>query len=190
MHDRERLRDAHCGAAALRRQSAMRGADCHAIIFAILIAASAICQLRVLGQKCSDCGGTRHGRPHCEPLPRGLRPLAARPGRASGPRRPQAIDWYEAGNKRVRRRRRRLRPLVRRRRSATPASMRSTAMSTRGRGEQAAIIYDCPVTGTKRTITYRRAAGPRCRRSPPCCAISASARATASSSTCRWCRRR
>ena len=29
----------------------------------------------------------------------------------------------------------------------------------RGRGDQTAIIYDSPVTGTKRTITYRRTAG-------------------------------
>ena len=54
-----------------------------------------------------------------------------------------------------------------------------------GRGEQAALIYDSPVTGAKRTYTYgetarrgrdarRRAAGSRRR-----------ARATASSSTCR-----
>ena len=38
--------------------------------------------------------------------------------------------------------------------SATPATTRSTVMSIAGRGTQAAIIYDSPVTGTKQTITY------------------------------------
>ena len=66
----------------------------------------------------------------------------------------QAIDWIEPAEEGVRPGRRRLRPLVRRRRRATPATTRSTAMSTRGRGEQPAIIYDSPVTSTKRIITY------------------------------------
>ncbi len=59
----------------------------------------------------------------------------------------------------------------------------------RGRGAQPAIIYDSPLTGTKRILTYDllltevqvlaallRDFGVR--------------RATASSSTCRWCRKR
>ena len=59
-----------------------------------------------------------------------------------------------------------------------------------GRGEQAAIIYDSPLAGVKAHHHLSSPARPRRRCSPPCCAISASARATASSSTCRWCRRR
>jgi hypothetical protein len=59
-----------------------------------------------------------------------------------------------------------------------------------GRGDQAAIIYDSPLAGTKAhhhlSPPDDRDAGAR----RACCAISASARATASSSTCRWCRRR
>ena len=59
-----------------------------------------------------------------------------------------------------------------------------------GRGDQPALIYDSPVTGTVRTFTYARAArrGRALRRAR--CAGSASSRATASSSTCRWCPRR
>ena len=73
--------------------------------------------------------------------------------------------------------------------SSTPASTRSTGTSTRGRGEQAALIYDSPVTGTVRTYTYARAAG----RGRPVRRRAARprrrARATGSSSTCRWCPR-
>ena len=58
-----------------------------------------------------------------------------------------------------------------------------------GRGAQTAIVYDSPVTGTQRAITYAELRT-RSRRSPPCCRTSASRRATASSSTCRWSRRR
>ena len=55
-----------------------------------------------------------------------------------------------------------------------------------GRGEQAALVYDSPVTGGLRRISYRelRTRSPA---SPACYAISAWKRATASSSTCRWC---
>ena len=37
---------------------------------------------------------------------------------------------------------------------STPATTRSTATSTRGRGDQAALIYDSPVTGTGAAFTY------------------------------------
>ena len=36
-----------------------------------------------------------------------------------------------------------------------PATTRSTAMSTGGRADQAALIYNSPVTGTKASFTYR-----------------------------------
>ena len=39
--------------------------------------------------------------------------------------------------------------------SSTPATTRSTATSSGGRAEQAALIYDSPVTGTKKSFTYR-----------------------------------
>ncbi len=54
-----------------------------------------------------------------------------------------------------------------------------------GRGEQAALIYDSPVTGTKRTLHLRRTARRRQPVSPVCCVASASARATAWCCTCR-----
>ena len=46
-----------------------------------------------------------------------------------------------------------------------------------GRGDQAALIYDSPVTGTSRTYTYRELLK-RSRGSPGCCAAWTSARAT------------
>ena len=59
-----------------------------------------------------------------------------------------------------------------------------------GRGDQAALIHDSPVTGTQRTLHLRPAA----RRGRPvrrrAARARASARATASSSTCRWSPRR
>ena len=38
---------------------------------------------------------------------------------------------------------------------STPATTRSTGTSTAGRGDQPALIYDTPVTGTVRSLTYR-----------------------------------
>jgi propionyl-CoA synthetase len=58
-----------------------------------------------------------------------------------------------------------------------------------GRGDQAAIIYDSPLAGTKRVLTYHRSS-PRRRCWPRCCATSASLRAIASFFICRWCRKR
>ena len=55
----------------------------------------------------------------------------------------------------------------------------------RGRGEQPALIYDSPVTGTKRTYHLCASCRTRSRRSRRCCRTSASRKATASSSTCR-----
>ena len=49
--------------------------------------------------------------------------------------------------------------------NATPATTPSTATSRSGRGEQAAIIYDSPVTGTKRTHHLPRRCATRWRRS-------------------------
>ena len=60
-----------------------------------------------------------------------------------------------------------------------------------GRGTQPAIIYDSPVTGTKQTITYAALqTKTEIARRHPRNMTSASRKATASSSTCRWCRRR
>ena len=92
------------------------------------------------------------GRPH-EPLPRSLRALDARPGRLLG--RGRAGDrLVRAGDQNLRQRRRRLRPLVHRRRPATPATTRSTATWSAAARSRPAIIYDSPVTQTKRVITY------------------------------------
>ena len=78
-----------------------------------------------------------------EPLPRGLRALAARPGRLLG--------RGGAGDRLVSSRRRQSSTRTpastaagSSAASATPAATRSTATSMRGRGEQAAIIYDSP----------------------------------------------
>ena len=58
-----------------------------------------------------------------------------------------------------------------------------------GRGDQAAIIHDSPVTGTKQGITYAEL---RDRVAALAGALRRAAwrRATGSSSTCRWCPRR
>ncbi len=58
-----------------------------------------------------------------------------------------------------------------------------------GRAEQPALIYDSPVTGTVRSLHLRRAAGTGRRGSVGCCGPWRRARATGSSSTCRWCPR-
>ena len=56
-----------------------------------------------------------------------------------------------------------------------------------GRGDQPALIYDSPGHRTPSArYTYARAARRGRARSPARCAASASARATGSSSTCRW----
>jgi hypothetical protein len=68
-----------------------------------------------------------------------------------------------------------------------------------GRGDQLALVYDSPVTGTQRRFRYRelrdevaRFAGAltRWRASPGRCAPWASSGATGCCSTCRWSRRR
>ncbi len=89
----------------------------------------------------------------------------------------------------VRSQRRRLRPLVSRRR-LQHLLQRGRPPRHAGRGTQAAIIYDSPVTGTKQTITYAALQTKTETLAGILQATSASARATASSSTCRWCRRR
>ena len=58
-----------------------------------------------------------------------------------------------------------------------------------GRNDQAALIYDSPVTNTKQTFTYGRMLS-EVQLLGAICATSASRRATSSSSTCRWCRKR
>ena len=69
---------------------------------------------------------------------------------------------------------------------STPATTRSTGTSSTGRGDQAALIYDSPVTGTRATLHLRRAAGAGRRVRRRAARRSASRRATGSSSTCRW----
>ena len=59
----------------------------------------------------------------------------------------------------------------------------------RGRGKQLALIYDSPVTGTVQSYTYD-AFRDEVARTAGALAARASPRATASSSTCRWCPRR
>ena len=54
-----------------------------------------------------------------------------------------------------------------------------------GRGDQAALIYDSPVTGIDSAPTPTANCSTRRRASPARCAASASTRATAWSSTCR-----
>ena len=102
----------------------------------------------------------------------------------------QAIDWYEPARESLRPGGRRLRPLVCRGESATPATTRSIATSGRGRAAQAAIIYDSPVTGNEAAHHLRGVAGRGRASRRRACGTSASPRATASSSTCRWCPRR
>ena len=59
-----------------------------------------------------------------------------------------------------------------------------------GRADQAALIYDSPLTNSSREIHLCRDAerGADARRDPA--GLRRRARATASSSTCRWCRKR
>ena len=59
-----------------------------------------------------------------------------------------------------------------------------------GRGAQPALIYDSPVAGVQATFSYRelRDRGGAVRWA--CLIASGSPKATASSSTCRWCPRR
>ena len=101
----------------------------------------------------------------------------------------QAIDWYEPRQKGLRQE-----PGVYGR-WFTGASCNTCYNAIdrhveRGRANQTAIIYDSPVTSTKRVITYaellREVADAR--RGPA--GFRRRARATASSSTCRWCRKR
>ncbi len=67
----------------------------------------------------------------------------------------QDIDWLEQAEGGVRSRGRRLRPLVSRRRLQHLLQRRRPPRHA-GRGEQAALIYDSPLAGEKRTITYHR----------------------------------
>ena len=66
----------------------------------------------------------------------------------------QAIDWYRAGRRRSSTRTPASTAAGSRRRRATPATTRSTATSRAAARNQTAIIYDSPVTNTKRAITY------------------------------------
>ena len=131
----------------------------------------------------------RHGRPH-EPLSRDLCALAARPegilgrgraARSTGSSRRRRCSTRTPASTAAGFPDARLQHLLQRRRPPC----RSAAAAT-----QAAIIYDSPVTGTKRTITYAELLTEVETLAAHAAATSASARATASSSTCRWCRRR
>ena len=66
----------------------------------------------------------------------------------------QAIDWIEPPRQDLRSRRPASTAAGSSAASATPAGTRSTATCCSGRGEQAALIYDSPVTGQKQTISY------------------------------------
>ena len=101
----------------------------------------------------------------------------------------QAIDWIEPPEAGVRSRRGRLRALVRRRRlqhllerGRPPRRCRAAASRRRS-----STIRRSPDRSAPSPTTGCR---PRRRCSPASCATSASTRAIASSSTCRWCRRR
>ena len=97
-------------------------------------------------------GGTCHGRPH-QPLSRRLRALAARSAGLLG--RGRGRDRLDRAGRR---------PCSMPRpasmaagspaRSATPATTRSTATCCAAAASQPALIYDSPVTNTKRTFTY------------------------------------
>ena len=104
---------------------------------------------------------------------------APRPGSptASGPRRPRRSSGSGAGTACSTTAGRRS-IAGSRAAGSTPATMRSTATSTHGRGDQLAIIHDSPVTGTRPDADLQRAAGPRSRALPACCASRASATAT------------
>ena len=60
----------------------------------------------------------------------------------------------------------------------------------RGRGAQPAIIYDSPLAGEKRILDLRSAAHRGAGAGGAAARLRGRRRATASSSTCRWCRRR
>ena len=101
----------------------------------------------------------------------------------------RAIDWHVPPERVLDRD-------ARRSRAGSPAPELNTCHNALdrhvdgGRGDQPALIYDSPVTGTQRDLHLRRAA--RRGRAPGRRAArrSASSAATASSSTCRWCPRR
>ena len=78
--------------------------------------------------------------------------------RASGARRREAIDWIERPKKIFDPDARASTAAGFPAPSATPATTPSIAMSRRGRGEQPALIYDSPVTGTQHHFTYAAAA--------------------------------
>ena len=102
-----------------------------------------------------------------------------------------AIDWIEKPKTVFDPQRRRLRPLVSRRRLQHLLQRGRPPCRSPAAATQPAIIYDSPVTGTKQTITYAALqTKTEIARRHPANRTSASARATASSSTCRWCRRR
>ena len=71
----------------------------------------------------------------------------------SGVRRPGTIDWYRAPTDGAGRLECAVLPLVPRR-GAEHLLQRAGPAVRDGRGDQAALIYDSPVTGTQRTYTY------------------------------------
>ena len=72
----------------------------------------------------------------------------------------QAVDWITPPHAGARRLPPAVLPLVPGRHASTPASTRSTGTSRAGRGDQAALLYDSPVTGTKQHPHVCRAARP------------------------------
>ena len=192
--ERARKRPRHVDVGSKRRRS--RGASIFAAwprcasarLAKRSAAASQWRQCRAVQDGTDRSGRQRHGCPH-QPLSRGLRALAARPGGLLG--RGGAGDRLDrAAEAGVRSGRRRLWPLVRRRRLQHLLE-RGRPPCAGGRGEQAGDHLRLPARRARSArITYRPAAGRGAGARRRSCAISASARATASSSTCRWCRRR
>ena len=78
--------------------------------------------------------------------------------------------------------------------AGSPAPSRNTCFNCvdrhveGGRADQAALIYDSPITGAKRSFTYAELKAEVRGARRGACRPKASPRATASSSTCRWCR--
>ena len=123
-----------------------------------------------------------------EPLSRGLRRLEEGPGGVLG--RGRARDrLVQALGQGVRPLCRPVRPLVRRRRVQHGLELPRPARRARPRPAEGADLRQ-PRHQDARAPTPTPSCATRWRRSAACCRTWASPRATASSSTCRWCRRR
>ena len=142
----------------------------------------------------SNCRQTRAGHPglsgdaHVEPLSRDLRRLEAGPGGLLG--RGRARDrLVQALGQGVRPLRRPVRPLVRGRRVQHGLELPRPARRARPGPAEGADLRQ-PRHQDHARLYLRRSCATRWRRWAACCRTWASKRATASSSTCRWCPRR